>query len=339
MTKFESGIVVFGLNRKTAPLHIRERASFPDAGIESYYALIRERPQIRELFILSTCNRVELYGAGAKGREVADELKSFLYKVRRIDEGSLDGYTHTKYGHDAAGHLFRVAAGLDSMILGESQVLGQIKRAYERAKRTGSVGSSLHRLIQDSIYIGKKVRTLTDISRGVTSVPGAALELIKRDKDALKDKALVIGAGKIGAMTVSRLAANGIREIVVINRDRSKAEALSKGASVRTAGFDTIEEELSGSDIVITATAASEYIITSDMIKKVLQKRPSGILLIDMGVPRNIEGGVAALSNARLYNVDDLGSMINETMRIRSFEAQKAEEIVRECICARLSLV
>lgn len=329
-------ITLVGLSHKTAPLGVREKISFSDNSLEGSYRLLKVYPEISESFILSTCNRVELYGVGHHDHKIAGVLKDFLCKAHGMRCGVLDKYLYIRNGLDAEKHLLRVAAGLDSMVIGENQILGQIKRAYSRAEDYGSIGSDIHSLLQGALCVGKKVRSLTEISRGVTSLPGAALELIKRERDLTSERALIIGAGKIGAMALSRLVSCGIKEVVVANRDRSKAEALKKWTNVTARGLDAFSDELVKADIVIAATAAIEYLITKDMVEKALGKRGRSMLLVDMGVPRNIEESAGRCKGARLYNVDDLGLLIKETMRNRACEAEKAEEIVMEEMCEKL---
>lgn len=328
-------VVLVGLNHKTAPLHIREQISFVDNNVDNSYSLLKIYPHIVESFMLSTCNRVELYGAGYDGKKVADELEDFLYKTHEVRPGSLGEYLYRKMDAEAIRHLFRVASGLDSMIIGENQILGQIKMAYEKAKVAGSVGFHLHKLLQNALRIGKKVRSLTNISKGVASIPGAVLELIKKEKYLSSKKVLVIGAGKMGRMTVARLAKSGIREVVVINRDKSRAENLEKDGKVRVESFSALKDELLVTDIIIAVTASIDYIITREMIEELFREKRGDLLLIDLGVPRNIEESVRDIVEVRLYNIDDLGIIIEETMRNRTVEAEKAEEIIRDQVCER----
>lgn len=329
-------IALVGLNHKTAPLGVREKVNFSDNSLEGSYRFLKAYPEISESFILSTCNRVELYGVGRHDQEIAGALKDFLCKTHEMKRGVLDKYLYLKNGVDAEKHLLRVAAGLDSMVIGENQILGQIKQAYSRAEDCGSIDSGMHSLLQRALCVGKKVRSLTGISRGVTSLPGAALELIKRERDLTSERALIIGAGKIGAMALARLVSCGIKEVVVINRDRSKAEALKKWTNVTARGLDAFRDELVKADIVIAATASIEYLITKDMVEEALRTRSRSMLLVDMGVPRNIEESAGRCKGARLYNIDDLGLLIKETKRNRACEAEKAEEIIREEICEKL---
>ncbi len=333
---------MIGLSHRTAPLSVREKVSFSDTNIEDSYALLEAYPYIKESFILSTCNRVELYGAGYDGKMIASGLEDFLYGTHEMIPGSLETCLYRKMDAEAVYHLSRVASGLDSMIIGESQILGQIKRSYDKARLAGSVGGCLHKLLQDALRAGRKVRSLTDISKGVTSIPAAALELIKREGDIGAKSVVVIGAGKIGGMAVARLAKSGIREAVVVNRDRSRAERIIKESiaqkgNVRAESLDALKREISMADIVITATASVDYVITRKMLEEILRQRRKGLLLIDLGVPRNIEDSVRRIEGVRLYNIDDLKPIVEEAICNRMAEAEKAEEIIKERVCEKSS--
>jgi glutamyl-tRNA reductase len=333
------GIIAIGLNHSSAPIHIRERLSFTDANIDSSYELLGTYSHISESFILSTCNRVEIYAVGYDRQRIADDLLDFLFRTHEVTCGSLKPCLYKKTDEEALHHLFRVACGLDSMIIGENQILGQIKRAYEKAILSDAVGVYLHGLLQDALNIGRRVRRLTNISKGVTSFSGAALELIKRHENNCYKKILVIGAGKVGSMTVGKLAGFSLRELVVINRDQTKAESLKGSQNIKIASLSALKKELFNADIVIAATSSVSYLITKEMVRQALGKRGQRLLLIDLGLPRNIEESVKDIQGVKLYNVDDLRPIIEETMNNRTAEAKKAEEIIRKQLCARLSLV
>lgn len=343
-------IVVVGINHTKAGLGVRERFSLnPDALVGQYLELTC-RPQLEEVFILSTCNRVEFYAVGSDAEQVAGELKDFLCASHALQPAFLERYFYCRRDAAAITHLYRVASGLDSMIIGEAQIIGQIKKAYERAVAAGAVGPQLHKTLQDALRVSKKVRHSTAISRGVTSISGVVVELIKQEPGIEQKKVLVIGAGKVGAMTVAKLADITLREITVINRDKAAAEALRRKPNVRVADIRMLPHEVFSADIVIAATAAP-HLINREMIEALLSTRQAELLLVDLGVPRNIEETVRSLSGARLYNIDDLSSVIDQTIRARSYEAAKAEEIiahevatansaaaansVNACVCAR----
>lgn len=307
---------------------MRERFSFSTDSLAGHYQALKCRPQLQETFILSTCNRVELYAVGEDAQAAGLALKEFLCRIYKIQPEFLEANFYCKIDNAALAHLFRVASGLDSMIIGEAQILGQIKKAYSQACAAGAIGPKLHKALQDALRVSKKVRHSTAISRGVTSISGVVVELIKKETGLEQKKALVIGAGKVGAMTVAKLADLKLREITVINRDRLAAEELKKRENVRVADIRMLPHEVFTADIVIAATAAP-HIINREMIEALLSAGRKELLLIDLGVPRNIEEAVRQIKGVRLYNIDDLSSVINQTIRNRQFEAEKAERIIQ----------
>ncbi|MBF0521963.1 MAG: glutamyl-tRNA reductase [Candidatus Omnitrophica bacterium] len=321
-------IVVLGINHKKAPLEVRERFSFRDSELESHYQSLVNTPEIKEAFILSTCNRVEIYGVGENAFEVIKRLTEFLSGLQDMPADFLENYFYQKTDTAALEHLFRVASGLDSMVIGEQQIMGQIKKAYEQASAFGVVGPYLHRTIQDALRVGKKARNLTGISRGVTSISGVVVELVKNELNIQDKKVLVIGAGKVGAMTVSKLSELAIREIALTNRDIAKAEELIKKENVKIVEFVNLPTEMLTADIVIAATSAP-HLIGEEMVKGFLKGRQKGILFIDLGVPRNVEETVRGIDGVRLYNIDDLAPVIDRTMLNREIEAVKAEKIIQ----------
>lgn len=323
------GIALIGINHKTAPIHVREKVSFSPDSIEGAYALLKTYKNIDEAFILSTCNRVEIYGIGDDVKAAELELRDFLYRSNDVASAHFKPYLYAKHSSEAVEHLLKVASGLDSLVIGEGQILGQIKWAYDKAADCGSAGPCLHKLLQVALRTGKKVRSETEISRGVTSIPGAALELIKKEDNICQKKVLIIGAGKVGRITVSRLASSGIKDTVVINRDLSRAEIMKQNPNVRVESFQALKREICSADIVIAATASEKYIITRDIALEALSKKQEGILFIDMGVPRNIEESIGGIGGARLYNVDDLGGQIDETLSVRRSEVTKAQKIIK----------
>lgn len=324
----DMSIVVVGINHKKAGLQVREKFSFSADELGGHYRALKGYPGIQEVFILSTCNRVELYAAGGDAKYVADVLKDFICRVRQVQPDFFDEYFYCKSDNEVVAHLFRVASGLDSMVIGESQIIGQIKKAYDRANDAGVIGACLHKTLQDALRVSKKVRHSTGICRGVTSISGVVVELIKKEAGLENKKVLVIGAGKIGAMTVAKLSSLALAEITVINRDRATAEELKKKSKVRIADLRMLPHEVFSADIVIAATAAP-HIINREMIEALLLARRTELLCIDLGVPRNIDETVRGLSRLRLYNIDDLAPIIDQTIRTRALEAAKAEKIIQ----------
>lgn len=323
------GIAVIGINHKKAGLKVRERFSFNSEDLNAHYEALKTTLKLQEAFILSTCNRVELYGAGPDTLQVSAALKDYLCGTFQVRPQFLEEYFYCKTDRQSLAHLFKVASGLDSMVIGESQIIGQIKKAYGEALASGAVGAHLHKALQDALRVAKKVRSLTRISRGVTSVSGVVVELIKKEPALENKKVLVIGAGKVGSMTVAKLSALNLGEIIVMNRDKTAAQELKKYRNVRVADMRLLPKEVFGADIVIAATAAP-HIVSREMVEALLLVRRKGLLLIDLGVPRNVEETVRQLEKARLYNIDDLAPVIDQTLRNRKLEAEKAEAIIED---------
>ncbi len=323
-------LVLLGISHKTAPLEIREGMSFSESSLQKAYGMLCAHDAIAEAYILSTCNRVELYAVGRCQKKIEGALREFLKKAHVRVTMDLESHLYRKEGRDAAMHLCHVAAGLDSMVPGENQILGQIKRAYDLAAQFDAVGPKIHQLLQDALRLGKKVRTETAIARGVTSLPGAVLEMMKRKCEIKGKGVLVIGAGKIGALTVEKLSRMEVREVVVVNRDKAKAECLEAMDKVRVGSYECLSEALAGADIVIAATTAEAYVITRAEVEKIARKTEKEMLFFDLGVPRNIEESVKDVAGVRLFNVDHLGSVIEDVVRSRSGEIEKAKKIIHE---------
>ena len=322
-------IVVIGLNHKTAPLEVRERVSFACDRMEVHYGQLSSYADISECLILSTCNRVELYGIGCDADGVEAALKDMLHRTHNVRPGAMDGHLYAKSGLDAVCHLFRVAAGLDSMVIGESQIVQQIRKAYDAAASFGAAGTYIKAMAADSLQAGAKARSLTGVSRGVTSIPGAAVKLIKDEADVDKKRIVVVGAGKIGRMTIMKLADIPAKEIVVMNRDKSRAQELGDRHNVTVKDFSALEAELLNADIVVAATASNRYLIDRAMIEKAVSPDGREMILIDLGVPRNIDESARRIRGVRLYNIDDLRPIVEEVIRNRTYEAAKAEKIIR----------
>ena len=323
-------LVLLGVSHKTASVEIREGMSFSDSSLQKAYGMLCAQDAIEEAYILSTCNRVELYAVGRCGKNADQALRKFLSMAHVRAAVDLEKHLYRKTGRAAAMHLCHVAAGLDSMVPGENQILGQIKRAYEIASQFGAAGPKIHQLLQDAIRLGKKVRFETSIARGVTSVAGAVLEMMKRECELSGKSVLVIGAGKTGALTVEKLARLDVREVVVINRDKTKAECLKALDKVRVGDYGALLEALAEADIVIAATAAESCLITRAEVEKITRQTGKKRHFFDLGVPRNIEESVGEVVGVRLFNVDHLGTIIEEVVQSRSGEIVKAQKIIQE---------
>ncbi|TKJ46431.1 glutamyl-tRNA reductase [Candidatus Aerophobetes bacterium Ae_b3a] len=323
-------LLLIGMNHRTVPLSIREKIRFNEENLKRFLPVLCTYRGIEEVAILCTCNRVEIYAWAKQMNLAISSLKEFMEDNYHGGD-KLDPFLYTLIGEEVISHLFRVSAGLDSQVIGESQILGQVKKAYRLSREVNATDGFLKPLFHRAVSIGKKVREKTEISRGKVSVGSVGVELAKKTLASLRDKTiLVLGAGKISELVGANLANEGVKAIVVSNRSYEKACHLAqilKGEAVR---FDRLEEGLRQADIVISSTAASHYIIKKSMLKQVMDKRDKPLLFIDLALPRDIEPAAAHLEGVTLYNMEDLDLVIKGNMVKRRKEAKKAEEIVKE---------
>lgn len=325
-------IALVGLNHRTAPLSVRERLS---AGCQSPANLLSDLLAIDcvlEVLHLSTCNRVELVAAVEEAPQVLDVLKSYLARLGGLTDDEAADCMYGYRNEEAIRHLFRVASSLDSLVLGEAQILGQVKEAYRRAMEENFTGIALNRLMHRAFRTAKRVRTETGIAANPVSVSFAAVELAKKIFGTLAGKkVLIIGAGEMAELTGTHLIGNGAMEITVANRTVLQAAVLAEKYHGKAIGLNALDEALCDADIVISSTGAPAYIVTQEMIRRCLRKRKNRLLfLIDIAVPRDIDPSVDGIDNVYLYNIDNLQDIVDENMKNRRSEALKAEEIVAE---------
>ncbi len=322
-------VLLTGINHKTAPVEIREKFAFAAAELDYAYNELKNE-DVEGLVILNTCNRTEIY-ATAKDIEAGQErLKSFLITYSGLATEEIEKYLYQPNCYDAIGHLFRVSSGLDSMILGETQVLGQVKEAYEKARELKAVDGVLNALFQKALYVGKKVRTATAIDQHPVSVSYAAVELAKKTLGSLEGKTvLVVGAGETGELTTKYLMANGVSSVIVSNRSYDKAVAMATELNGRAVRFDKLTEELRHADIIISCTAASHHVIREDNCREVLLSRAGRkIMLIDIAVPRDVEPSLGCIEGVYLYDIDELQYVIDSSYAARQKAADKAGDII-----------
>lgn len=325
-------IVLVGLNHKTASLSVREKLF---AGCEGKTNLLGELSAIDgvlEILYLSTCNRVELVAAAEDAPQVLAALRSFLVRSGNLTGREAAACLYGYRDEEAIRHLFRVASSLDSLVMGEAQILGQVKEAFRQALAGNSTGIALNRLMHRAFRTAKRVRTETGIAANPVSVSFAAVELAKKIFGTLAGKkVLVIGAGEMAELTLTHLIGNGAEEITVANRTVLQASALAEKYHGNAVGLANLTEALSDADIVISSTGAPEYIVTVEMVRQCLRKRKNRLLfLIDIAVPRDIDPAVDDVSNVYLYNIDNLQDIVDENIKNRHREALKAEQIVEE---------
>jgi glutamyl-tRNA reductase len=325
-------LIVFGINHKTAPVEVREKLAISEKSLGESLKLLEERaPDLTERVILSTCNRTEIYARVTDVARGVDELKRFICGYHEIDRETLDRAAYVLTLEDAVEHLFRVASSLDSMIVGEPQILGQVKVAYKAAREFSSTGAILNRLFEQSFNVAKRIRTETAIAESAVSVSFAAVELAKKIFGDLAGKTvLLIGAGEMIELAVKHLMGQGVETVLVANRTYERAKELATRFNGEAVNFDKLHDELKRCDIVISSTGAPHFVVHKDLAEKVISQRKNRpMFFIDIAVPRDIEPTVNEIDNCYLYNIDDLHSVVEANMADRSREAVRAEEIVK----------
>jgi glutamyl-tRNA reductase len=314
-------LFVVGVSHKTAPVEWRERLALSEEASASLRARLSAEG-VEESVLLSTCNRVELYAAS----EDSAPLRRALLSTR--DDARLDACLYERADMDAVGHLFRVASGLDSLVVGESEILGQVKRAYESSAAAASTGKLTNVLFQRAIFVGKKVRAETSISEGPTSVPALASSLAERIFGDLREcRVLIVGAGAMAEGTLHALLSQKAGAVVVANRTRERAEALVRDIPrAETLPFDRLGDGLVSSDVVVCSTGAPDPVVTRAMAEEALRRRRRRpIFFIDIAVPRDVESSVGDLDGAYLYDIDDLESVVRDTAAKRGGRSTEAE--------------
>ncbi len=329
-------IVVVGLSHHSSPVTVRERFAFSEERIPVTLQQLRDSSITEEGVILSTCNRVEIYAVTPlEPRRAFGALREFLVDWHDYREPLTDEI-YALSEPQSLEHLFKVACGLDSMVLGETEILGQLKQAYELALQHRHTGSRLNRAFQRAFNVAKQVRTETNIQRGSVSVGSAAVELAEKIFNSLNDRQImVIGAGDTSEKTARALLSRGAQSIIVSNRSHDRAVALASELGGRAVRFEEWGGEFDKTDIVISSTAAPHYVLDRAKLAPLLKSRRNRpLLLIDIAVPRDIEPEVNLLDNVYLYNIDDLQAIADDYLRQRRNEIVRCEQIIREKVKA-----
>jgi glutamyl-tRNA reductase len=322
-------IVVLGLSHKTAPVEVREKLAFPTESVEPALRALLELPHVRESLIVSTCNRVEAL-ATVDSPAALGVIRHFLAEARGIDPEVLAAHTYEHAGRDAVHHVFRVAASLDSMVVGEPQILGQVKEAYGAAQHAGTIGPLLDRCLTRAFTVAKKVRSETRIAAGAASISSVAVDLAERIFGKLDGRlVLVIGAGEMADLAARHLHAAGCADILCVNRTYEHAVELAARVEGQARHWEELEGLLATVDIVISSTGAKEPILSYPRVQQVMKaRRYRSLFLIDIAVPRDIEARVGDLDNVYRFDIDDLEKVVAENMKERQKEAGRAEKIV-----------
>jgi len=327
-------IVLLGLNHKTAPVELRERLALSEEEASESLIRLHKNTSVSEVIIFSTCNRVEVLMASEDSRSAIKAVNDTILKIKDIHSEKLEKAFYTYFGEDAVKHVFRVAASLDSLVIGEPQILGQIKGAYRLATRHKTSGVILNRLLHRTFLVAKKIRSETGIGGSAVSISYAAIELAKKIFGTLEGKkVLLIGAGEMAELAVEHLIRNNVTDVFVANRTFPRALVLSERFKGKAIRMEEIAEILKTIDVVLSSTGSPEYIITNNMVKQTMKKRKNRpIFFIDIAVPRDIDPEVNRLNNAYVYDIDDLKDVIDENMEERKKEAIKGERIVDEAV-------
>jgi glutamyl-tRNA reductase len=333
-------IVLVGLNHRTAPVEVRERVSFTAEQVRRASEELRARGILEETLVLSTCNRSEVYGVPPESsHECAPGLSSFLSEFHAVRPDVLSVSLYHHYDRQAVEHLFRVSAGLDSMLLGEAEILGQVREAYRFAHEHGATGPVLNRLFQGALEVGKRVRTETELGTRPMSVASAGVKLAERIFGKLTERtALVLGAGTISEQVVSQLRDKGIAHLNVMNRSRDRAQELAQAFGGKVVGWGEWDSALRTPDVVVSSVATDDPVLRREILERAMAARGNrALFLMDLGMPRNIEAAVGELYNVYLYNMDDLSEIVQQNRNARENEIPRAESIVTEHVGKFLS--
>ncbi len=329
-------LFVVGLSYKTAPVEVREKLAVMPARLRCLGCRLKLAGELSEVVLVSTCNRVEVYGVTSRGSLGLERL------FQELAEGQFDfsPYLYTRRGQEAIEHLFSVASGLDSMVIGETEITGQVKQSYMAAQAAGLTGRITNRLFQCALQTAKEVRTETAIGRGATSVGSVAVELAERifDQDLSRKTVMIIGAGKMGEACVRHLSKKGARAVLVSNRSYDRAQALAQEFGGEAVPFEQVLEGIARADIVVSSTGCPQTILARADIASVMPaRRNQPLFLIDIAVPRDIASEVQTVPNVYLYNVDHLERMVQENMKLREQELVRCHEIISEHAAALLA--
>lgn len=328
------GILLLGLNHQSASVDIRERLALTEEEVDATLFALKQSKIISEVFVLSTCNRVEFLLVSDDVMEARAMLFGYLAARKNVNLSFLDSCFYEYAGLDAVRHLFRVAASLDSMVLGEPQILGQVKQAYQRSTATGSTGPILNRMLHRAFQVAKRVRTETGIGDNAVSISYAAVELARKIFGKLEGKkTLLIGAGEMAELAVEHLIRQKPAAFCVVNRTFERGEALARRFGGNALPMEELAQAVEDADIVISSTGATDYVIRKPEVKALMKKRQNrSLFFIDIAVPRDIDPAINTLDNAYVYDIDDLQGVVNDNLDERRREAEKAESFVEEAV-------
>ena len=327
-------VALIGCSHRTAPVELRERVAFTQEQALAAADELRRRAILEETVVLSTCNRSELYGVPATvNSTITEAMEAFLTDFHGVSRNELDGKVYRWVGPEAVRHLYRVTAGLDSMMLGEAEILGQVKTAYSRALEHGATGPVLNRVFQGALEAGKRVRAETEVGARPMSVALAGVKLAERVFGNLKGHAaLIVGAGAVAEQVIEHLRNRNIGNLRVVNRSFERAAELASRMNAEAIAWDSLEKVLSVPDIIVTSVSG-ESVLTRRMLERAIAARGGRpVFVVDLGVPRNVEAAAAGLYSLYLYDIDDLGEIVEQNKKAREAEIPRAEAIITEHI-------
>jgi glutamyl-tRNA reductase len=320
-----------GISHRTAPVELRESVDFARRGLDAALTALTARNLAHEAVVVSTCNRAEIYASG-ESEAVADACGRFIGEYNGLPWETVAPHVKVYKGSQAVEHLFRVAAGLDSLVVGEPQILGQVKSAYAAASEVKTTGAITNRLFTAAFSVGKRVRTETHLGEGAVSVSYAAIALARKIFRDLKGlNVLILGAGEMAKLTGVHLKAQEVRQLTIASRTLTTAERLAQHLSGRAVPWSSLSEALTAADIVVTATGSTEPVLTRARVEEAMRpRRGRPLFIIDIALPRDVESGVGELDQVFLYNIDDLQAIVKENLSRRATEIDRAETIVRQ---------
>lgn len=324
--------VCVGLNHETSPIEVRDALVMNDSEVERALRGLRDRARVEEALVLSTCNRTEVYARGVSHPDPAALVSTLLEEIKGVELGSKGARLYTYREPDSVRHLFRVACGLNSQVLGEPQILGQVKDAMELSGRLGGAGPVTARLLEAALHCAKRARSETGIGRGPVSAPFAAVNLAAKVMGHLADKrALLIGAGEMSGLAAKHLMDAGVVNFAIANRSRERGEVLGRCLNARIVTLEAIPVLLPGADIVVSATSAPGVLVTEHMVREAMKiRRNRPLMMFDLAVPRDIDPFASKLPNVFLHDLDALGAIVAQSLEQRRAEVPKAEAVVEE---------
>tara|TARA_B100001123_G_scaffold244518_1_gene273385 strand:+ start:5773 stop:7122 length:1350 start_codon:yes stop_codon:yes gene_type:complete len=325
-------LILVGASHHSAPVDLRERIEFSRRGLPEGLSVLGELVGINEVVVISTCNRSEIYAACEEPSQARETLISFMCSYHDVAESELTTHLYTRHDNDAVRHLFRTAAGLDSLVVGEPQILGQVKDAYTTASQQGYTGALLNRLFDWSFAVGKRVRSETGIGEGAVSVSYAAIKLARKIFGSLKGlRTLLVGAGEMAELTATHLRSQDVEQILVASRTPARAAVLAAKVAGNSVPWERLETELGEADIVVTATGSVQPIVTRQQVTTAMQpRRNRPLFIMDIGLPRDVDPSAGDLEQVFLYNIDDLRTIVRENLTKRQSEVDHGERLVEE---------